>query len=158
MIDAAVPTVLAGSGAILAAIGIVLAAAGAFTRTDPRDGLNAWIGTVFGALYVGLLAFVVRLGARPRRPCRRERRWRSSAASGLWVMILILAVWAYDTGAYLVGRRSGARFGELIGRERFLDPHLALEDVCRAARRPGRHDASSSCSACGAPASRSSSA
>jgi len=119
VIDAAVPTVLAGSGAVLAAIGIVLAAAGAFTRADPRDGLNAWVGTVFGALYVGLLAFVVRLGAgvpaiaasAPLAILGPERAW---------VLILILAVWAYDTGAYLVGRTYGERFGELIGRERFL--------------------------------------
>ncbi len=38
-----------------------------------------------------------------------------------WVVILILSVWAYDTGAYLVGRAYGQRLGELIGRERFLE-------------------------------------
>ena len=120
VIDAAVPTVLAGSGSILAAIGIVLAAAGAFTRADPRDGLNAWIGTVFGALYVGLLAFVVRLGAgAPPVPAGAPAAILGSERT--WVMILILSVWAYDTGAYLVGRTWGERFGELIGRERFLE-------------------------------------
>ena len=120
VIDAAVPTVLAGSGAILAAIGIVLAAAGSFTRTDPRDGLNAWVGTVFGALYVGLLAFVVRLGAgAPAIPAGAP--FEVLGGERAWVMILILAVWAYDTGAYLVGRTWGVRFGQLIGRERFLE-------------------------------------
>jgi phosphatidate cytidylyltransferase len=120
VIDAAVPTVLAGSGAILAAIGIVLAAAGSFTRADPRDGLNAWVGTVFGALYVGLLAFVVRLGAgAPAIPAGAP--FTVLGAERTWVMILILAVWGYDTGAYLVGRTWGARFGQLIGRERFLE-------------------------------------
>ncbi len=119
VIDAAVPTVLAGSGAILAAIGILLAAAGAFTRVDPRDGLNAWVGTVFGALYVGLLAFVVRLGA-GAPPVPAGAPLAVLGAERAWVLILILAVWAYDTGAYLVGRTYGRRLGELIGRETFL--------------------------------------
>lgn len=119
VIDAAEPTILVGSGSILAAIGILLAAAGAFTRTDPRDGLNSWIGTVFGALYVGLLAFVVRLGtAGPPLPSGAPLAVLGSER--LWVLILILAVWAYDTGAYLAGKTFGQRFGELIGHEKFL--------------------------------------
>ena len=119
VIDAAVPTVLAGSGAILAAIGILLAAAGAFTRLDPRDGLNAWVGTVFGALYVGLLAFVVRLGA-GAPPVPPGAPLAILGSERTWVLILILAVWAYDTGAYIVGRAYGKRLGELLGRETFL--------------------------------------
>jgi phosphatidate cytidylyltransferase len=119
VVDAAVPTVLAGSGTILAAIGILLAAVGGFTRTDPRDGLNAWVGTVFGALYVGLLAFVVRLGtAGPALPASAPLAVVGSER--LWILLLILAVWAYDTGAYLAGKSFGVRLGELIGRERFL--------------------------------------
>lgn len=120
VIDAAVPTILAGSGAILAAIGILLAAAGSFTRTDPRDGLNAWVGTVFGALYVGLLAFIVRLGAGgPALPASAP--FAALGSERTWVIILILSVWAYDTGAYLLGRAYGPRLGALIGRERFLE-------------------------------------
>jgi phosphatidate cytidylyltransferase len=81
--------------------------------------LNAWIGTVFGALYVGLLAFIVRLGAgAPAVPAGAPLAALGSERT--WVLLLILAVWAYDTGAYLVGRTYGQRFGELIGRERFL--------------------------------------
>ena len=33
-----------------------------------------------------------------------------------WILLLILAVWSYDTGAYLVGRQ--------FGREKFL-PHIS---------------------------------
>lgn len=119
VVDAAVPTILVGSGAILAAIGILLAAAGAFTRSDPRDGLNAWVGTVFGALYVGLLAFIVRLGlAAPAIPAGAPLA--ALGGERTWVALLILAVWAYDTGAYLAGRTFGQRFGELTGHEKFL--------------------------------------
>ena len=119
VIDAAAPTILEGSGSILAAIGIVLAAAGAFTRTDPRDGLNVWIGTVFGALYIGLLSFIVRLGsAAPALPSGAPLA--AIGSERLWILILILSVWAYDTGAYLFGKTFGKRFGEATGHEKFL--------------------------------------
>lgn len=110
VLDAAVPNVLEGSGLLLIAIGVVLVAVASFMRIDPRDGTATWIATMFGALYVSLLAFVLRLGqaspavppSAPLAPFGAERGW---------IMLLILAVWAYDTGAYLVGRRFGrARF------------------------------------------------
>jgi phosphatidate cytidylyltransferase len=66
---------------------------------------------VFGALYVSLLGFVVRLGlAAPEPPV-------GAPLAGLggergWILLLVLGVWAYDTGAYLVGKR--------FGRQKFL--------------------------------------
>jgi len=111
VVDAAVPGVIEGSGLLLTAIGITLVAVAAFTRTDPRDGLATWMATTFGALYVGMLAFVLRLGhSAPATP-----EAAPLAALGTergWILLLLLAVWSYDTGAYLVGRR--------FGRERFL--------------------------------------
>jgi phosphatidate cytidylyltransferase len=88
-----------------------LTAVAAFGRPDPRDGLATWMATVFGALYVSLIAFVERLGnvapvvpdTAPLSVLGPERGW---------IGLLILAVWSYDTGAYLIGRR--------FGRERFL--------------------------------------
>lgn len=111
ILDAAVPNVLEGSGLLLIAIGVVLVAVASFTRPDPRDGTATWLATTFGAVFVSLLAFVIRLGqagppvpsSAPLAPLGAERGW---------IVLLILAVWAYDTGAYLVGRR--------FGRERFL--------------------------------------
>jgi phosphatidate cytidylyltransferase len=101
---------LGGSALLLASIGLILVAVDAFTRPDPRDGLAAWMTTVFGALYVSQLAFVVRLGqvapplagSAPAAPLGAERSW---------ILLLVLGVWAYDTGAYFVGKRFGrARF------------------------------------------------
>jgi phosphatidate cytidylyltransferase len=97
---------LAGAGVLLGAIGVILAAVGAFARPDPRDGLAAWMTTVFGALYVSQLGFVVRLGP-VAPPVGSDAPLAMLDASQAWVVILVLGVWAYDTGAYLVGSRVG---------------------------------------------------
>ena len=111
ILDAAVPDVLEGSGLLLIAIGVVLVAVAAFTRPDPRDGLATWMATIFGAMYVSLLGFVIRLGhAGPIPPDTAPLAFLGQERG--WIVLLILAVWSYDTGAYLVGRR--------FGRERFL--------------------------------------
>lgn len=97
-----------GSGALFAAIGVVLVGAVALTRQDPRDGLATLATTTFGALYAGLLGFVVRLGAQaPAIPDAAPLALLQPAQG--WTLVLILSVWAYDTGAYLVGRRWGRR-------------------------------------------------
>ncbi len=109
--DAAFPGVLEGSGLLLMAVGIVLVAVAAFARPNPRDGLITWMATVFGALLVGLLSFVVRLGhAAPAVPDGAPLA--ALGAERGWILLLLLAVWAYDTGAFLVGSQ--------FGRERFL--------------------------------------
>jgi phosphatidate cytidylyltransferase len=69
------------------------------------------MATVFGALYVSLLAFVVRLGQVAPELADGALVSRLGAERA-WILLLVLAVWAYDTGAYLVGRR--------FGREKFL--------------------------------------
>jgi phosphatidate cytidylyltransferase len=106
IVDATFPKVLEGSGILLMAIGIVLIAVASFPIPDPRDGLATWVATVFGALYVSLLAFVVRLGhAAPPVPSDAPLQWLGAERG--WILLLILTVWAYDTGAYLVGRQFG---------------------------------------------------
>lgn len=104
----AVAPVPGGAGLLLAAIGMILVGVAALTRADPRDGLAGFATTTFGALYVGLLGFVPRLGAQaPAVP--------ADAPLGVlgpergWILLLILCVWAFDTGAYLAGRRFGRR-------------------------------------------------
>ncbi len=106
VLDAAFPTVLEGSGLLLGAVGIGLVAVAAFGRPDPREGLTMWMATIFGALYVSLLSFVLRLGnAAPAIPDASPLGALGSERT--WVLLLVLAVWAYDTGAFLVGRRFG---------------------------------------------------
>ena len=115
VLDAAFPGVLEGSGLLLGAVGIVLVAIAAFTRPDPHDGVATWMATIFGAVYVSMLSFVLRLGhAAPALPATAPAEWIGAERG--WILLLVLAVWSYDTGAYLVGRT--------FGRTRFLT-HLS---------------------------------
>jgi len=110
-------------GLLLIAVGVVLAGVGAFGRQDPRDGLVAWAATVFGAVYVGLIAFVLHLAsAAPTVPADAPLHILSAAQG--WILLLVLGVWSYDTGAYLVGRQ--------IGRHKFMthiSPSKSIEGL-----------------------------
>jgi phosphatidate cytidylyltransferase len=101
--------------AILVAAMLLLAIA-AFMRSDPRDGFITWAMSAFGIAYVGLLLPTIALLAHLAPP------GGSSAtpvgiiglSSGVaWTLTLVLVVWGYDTGAYLIGR--------MIGRTRLVD-------------------------------------
>lgn len=123
VLDAAFPDVLDGSGLLLSAIGLVLIGVAALTRQDPRAGLVAWIATVFGAFYVSLLAFVIRLG-NTAPPIPEGAPFEPLGAERGWILLLILAVWSFDTGAFLVGRQ--------FGRTRFIthiSPAKTVEGV-----------------------------
>jgi phosphatidate cytidylyltransferase len=123
VLDAAFPRVLEGSGLLLVAIGIVLAAVASFTKVDPRDALQAWMATIFGALYVSLLSFLVRLGLTAPDVSAGSPLEVIGAERG-WILLLLLAVWSYDTGAFLVGKN--------FGRTKFLthiSPSKTLEGV-----------------------------
>jgi phosphatidate cytidylyltransferase len=106
VLDAAAPQQLEASGLLLVAVGLILAAVGAFAKRDPREGLPTWFATVFGALYASLLAFVVRLGQAAPEPPAGAPLVALGGERG-WIILLVLGVWAYDTGAYFVGRRFG---------------------------------------------------
>jgi phosphatidate cytidylyltransferase len=100
-----------GSGLLLAALAIVLIGTGALSRTDPREGLSVFATTTFGALYVGLLGFVARLGTTGAAvDAGAPLGWLGPERA--WILALIVCVWAYDTLAYAVGRR--------FGRHRFM--------------------------------------
>ena len=107
----------------------------------PREGLAGWIATVFGGVYVGHARRSSSGSATRPRTCPPRRAARAFLdGERAWVLLLVLSVWAYDTGR--VPRRQDVR-GPLRRGDRtdaLPDPHLAVEDVRRAVRRPGRHD------------------
>jgi phosphatidate cytidylyltransferase len=108
---------------LLVAVGFVLAGVGAFGREDPRDGLVVWISTIFGAVYVGMIGFILHLAnAAPSVPADAPLHILSAAQG--WILLLIFGVWSFDTGAYMVGRQ--------IGRHKFLthiSPSKSIEGV-----------------------------
>jgi phosphatidate cytidylyltransferase len=90
---------------------LVLAAAG-FTRADPRAGFATWAMTSFGIAYVGLLlpAIVVVAHLAPSGGSSSTGVGVFGIGSGVaWTLTLVLVVWGYDTGAYLIGRWLGRR-------------------------------------------------
>ncbi len=110
-------------GVLLLGVGAVLAGIGALALRDPRDGLVAWVATVFGAGYVGLLAFVLHVASTAPAISTGAALAELGPERG-WVLLLVLAVWSYDSGAYLVGRR--------FGRHRFMthiSPSKTLEGL-----------------------------
>jgi phosphatidate cytidylyltransferase len=105
-LDAASVDQVASTVMLLTGVGIVLAAVGAFVRPDPRDGFATWMGTVFGAVYVGMLGFVVRLAAdAPTIDANAPLGWLGGER--IFLALLVFGVWSYDTGAYLVGKQFG---------------------------------------------------
>lgn len=99
-----------GLVASMAIAAILILAAAAFTRADPATGFVSWSMTTFGVMYIGLLLPTIALVGHLAPP-----DGSSTTAVGLlglhsgtaWVLMLILVVWGYDTGAYLVGRQVG---------------------------------------------------
>ena len=94
----------------------LLLAVAAFMRSDPRDGFVTWAMSVFGIAYVGLLLPMIVLVAHlaPAGGSSLTPVGVLGIGSGVaWTLLLVLVVWGYDTGAYLVGR--------LVGRTRLVD-------------------------------------
>lgn len=87
--------------------GFMLAAIGSFLRTDPRDGLATLMTTVFGGLYVGLLGFLPRLAGLELPIAPGAQVAGLLDAGRWWLVVAVLGVWAYDTGAYFAGRAIG---------------------------------------------------
>ncbi|MGO9179565.1 MAG: phosphatidate cytidylyltransferase [Candidatus Limnocylindrales bacterium] len=95
----------------LPAVGILLAGAAALRLQDPHAGLAAWVATVFGAAYVGLLGFAPLLVA-IAPPVSSSALLGSFDGGRGWLIVLVAGVWSYDSCAYA--------FGRAFGRRRFL--------------------------------------
>lgn len=91
------------------ALAVLVAAVAAFLRPDPFAGLQAWVATAFGALYVALLGFLLLIleDAATLPLGAPLGGWLDGGR--IWLLIAVLAVWSFDSGAYLVGRRYGRR-------------------------------------------------
>ena len=93
---------------LLVAAVVIVAAVAAFREKDVKVGFAAWMGTAFAAVYVGMLGALVRLGEIvPALPGTAPLH-QIGAERG-WILLVILLVWAYDTGAYCVGIALGKR-------------------------------------------------
>ena len=83
-----------------------------FTRAEPTKGFVTWAVTSFGVAYVGLLAPFIAVVAHLAPPGGSATTpigalgLRSGSA---WIVLLLLVVWGYDSGAYLTGRWLGRR-------------------------------------------------
>ena len=101
--------------AVLVAV-ILLLAVAAFMRSDPRAGFVTWAMSAFGAAYIGLLLPTIVLIAHLPAPgggATTQVGILGLPSGVAWTLALVLIVWAYDTGAYLVGRQ--------VGRTRLVD-------------------------------------
>ncbi len=101
-----------GLAAVAFAAAVVVLAVAGFTRAEPRDGFMTWAVTSFGVAYVGLLApFIVVVahlapaGGSATTPIGALNLHAGTA----WMLLLLLVVWGYDSGAYLTGRWLGRR-------------------------------------------------
>lgn len=83
---------------------LVTSAIAAFRHQVPRDGFLAWAGTVLGALYVSLLAFVPAITAAGPVLTPLAPLGGFLDRGVIWLLVLVLTVWSFDTFAYLAGR------------------------------------------------------
>jgi phosphatidate cytidylyltransferase len=120
-------TATPGLAIVSFAAAILLLGVAAFTRPDPRAGFLSWATSSFGVAYVGLLApFIVVVGhlGPPASAAAATLGPTGLRAGVAWTLLLVLAVWGYDTGAYLSGR--------WLGRRRLIDhisPSKTLEGL-----------------------------
>lgn len=87
---------------------LVVAAFAVFLRPDVKVGFAGWMATSFAAIYVGMLGALVRLGE-VAPPLQATAPLAQLGAHRGWIILVVLLVWSYDTGAYCVGIALGKR-------------------------------------------------
>lgn len=116
-----------GLAVVAYASAVLLLGIAGFTRAEPRDGFMTWAVTSFGVAYVGLLApfivVVAHLGP-PGGSASSPIGALHMHAGSAWMLLLLLVVWGYDSGAYLTGRWLGRR--RLIGH---ISPSKTVEGL-----------------------------
>ena len=90
------------------AAALVVAAFAVFLESDVKAGFAAWMATAFAAVYVGMLGALVRLGE-VAPPLAGTAPLAQLGAQRGWILLAILLVWSFDTGAYCLGIALGKR-------------------------------------------------
>jgi phosphatidate cytidylyltransferase len=93
---------------LLVAAVVIAAGVAAFAEKDTKVGFAAWMATVFAAVYVGMLGGLVRLG-QVAPPLPSTAPIAGFGAQRGWILLAVLLVWSFDTGAYCVGIALGKR-------------------------------------------------
>jgi phosphatidate cytidylyltransferase len=106
--DVASPQQLRPYADLLVAATLIVAGVAAFAEQDTKVGFAAWVGTAFAAVYVGMLGSLVRLG-QIAPPLPASAPAAQLGAERGWILLVILLVWSFDTGAYCVGIALGKR-------------------------------------------------
>ena len=84
---------------------VVILAIDAFRRLEVRDGFLVWMGGSFGAIYAAMLAFMAGvLVAAPEVPGDALLGDTFLSDGQIWLLVMVLTVWSFDTFAYLSGR------------------------------------------------------
>jgi len=110
--DIASPAQLRPYADLLVAAMLIATAIAAFAQKDTKIGFATWMGTAFAAAYVGMLGALVRIDQiAPALPAgsQVDRLVSGEVAGRAWVLLVILLVWSFDTGAYCVGIALGKR-------------------------------------------------
>ncbi len=95
----------AGWLAVYVAAVLVVLAIDAFRRPEVRDGFLVWVGGSYGAVYPAMLAFMAGvLVVAPDVPDDAILGGTFLDAGQIWLLVLVLTVWSFDTFAYLSGR------------------------------------------------------
>lgn len=86
------------------ALVVLVGAASALGATDVRSGILRWAGVCLGGLYVGTLAFLLRITVTVEAGAAEGPLAAAFDPGRAWLLVLVLGVWAYDTAAYVAGR------------------------------------------------------
>jgi phosphatidate cytidylyltransferase len=93
---------------LLVGMVVIVSGVAAFAEGDTKLGFASWMATAFTALYVGMLGGLVRVG-QVAPPLSLNAPAAQLGAERGWILLVILTVWSYDTGAYCVGVALGKR-------------------------------------------------